>query len=68
MDGEGLHSEVQAEVHLSVTGPNYNPPQFERPMYRFTISEAVSNNTFVGNVRATYGGSSASKYSGVPPA
>lgn len=59
VDGGGLHSTESAEVHLSVTGPNYSPPQFERPMYRFKVSEEVAADTPVGNVRAVYGGSSA---------
>ena len=50
-----------AEVYLSVTGPNYNPPQFERDMYRYSISEKVDPDTYVGSVRATYAGSSSSK-------
>ena len=61
VDGGGRSSTGPAEVHLSVTGPDYNPPQFERPMYRFIISEAASEDQFVGNVKAEYVGSSSSK-------
>ena len=61
VDGGGRHSGEPAEVYLSVKGPNYNPPQFERDMYRYSISEKVDPDAYVGSVRATYAGSSSSK-------
>ncbi|KAL4230834.1 condensed mesenchymal cell proliferation [Mactra antiquata] len=58
VDGGGQSALQQAEVYISVTGPDSNPPTFEHRVYRFEVSEDVLENTVVGIVRATYAGSS----------
>ena len=57
-DGEGLSAIQKAEVYISVTGRNTALPEFERPMYRFTVSEDVDPDKSVGAVEATYNGQS----------
>lgn len=63
VDGGNRSAEQRAEVYISVTGPDSNPPTFEQRVYRFEVSENIATNGVVGIVRATYAGSSESEYS-----
>ncbi|XP_045202941.2 protein dachsous-like [Mercenaria mercenaria] len=56
-DGGGQRAVQRADVYISVTGPGSNPPIFDQRVYRFTISEDVAENTFIGIVQAKYTGS-----------
>ena len=60
-DGGSLSALQRAEVQISVTGPDYSPPEFERSMYRFQVKEDVQPDKSVGRVRATYPGSTTGK-------
>lgn len=51
----------KADVIITITGQGYTLPVFQQSMYRFQLSEDVSVNSIVGQVTATYAGSSTGK-------
>ncbi|KAK6642111.1 hypothetical protein RUM44_013834 [Polyplax serrata] len=51
MDGAGLKSESDAEVHISITDASRSPLLFERPKYKFEMREDAKRNSVVGTVK-----------------
>ncbi len=52
-DLDGLQSESNAEVLISILDSTQHPPEFSMSFYRFEIPENANQNAVVGIVEAT---------------